>query len=433
MMERFVLTSCHETANRGVLSNLLRLFIIVFLFWLMIYNPPIFGSISIAPLLSYAAWIYILLNQKNWHDFISLELAFGLLFAYLAFVSLLVGGNLNGSLTYILWLTEIVPVCWAFAIYFLRIHASITFILTVLIGSALFEAVLVYLSMMFEGLQHTFIHLMSLSNGNESFYQTWGFRTYGLASNLQYSAPLAMSVTALLAIVEWIQRKRFYYLLTAIVILPAAYVNARTSLALFLVGCFVISFAFRKKFGRMLKIVCIIVVAVFVMSAYVELAPISQQTIWLRDGLYDLLAFFGFDNRASISTFDYFVSSERYRLPAGFLSFLFGTGSTVITGGESGYYSDVGYINDFWLGGLVYCLLLYSLTFSFIWKACKALPCVGVDNTYRNALFGVLLTGILIANTKGLFFTVNNVSNMMILTTLCLSAVDGDCDGERSS
>lgn len=392
----------------------------VFIIWLVLFEPPILGGISLRPLLAYFSIIYIIINRNLCSNIIIVELNLGLLALYSLIISLINRESLGVAYSFGVVIVEILPICWAISLHFFKHCVPIIGILNTLIYSALLEALFVYAAVLSEPIHNTFIQLMAQSTGNIDYYHSWDFRTYGLASNLQFSTPIVMSVAALLSFVLWIQDKKTRYLVFILILLPAAYLNARTSLLLFIVGCLGLLFTQINNIKTILRMVLFILILLLIMILYVNLASYSEQIRWLKDGIYDILSIFGFENQSTYSTLAYFTSSNQYRLPNEAVSLLFGTARTVMVNGVDGYYTDVGFLNDLWFGGVVYCVVLYGLSVVALHSVFSCCKKCGMDLPLLKSIYTIIIACITITNIKGLFFSINSALVTVLLLSLCM-------------
>lgn len=127
---------------------------------------------------------------------------------------------------------------------------------------------------------------------------------------------------------------------------------------------------------------------------------------WVSNGVDDLLAFLnGQDNGTdSVSK----LTNTMWFLPES-LFLLFGTGHTVYE--ATGYsHSDIGYVNDLWLGGLIGSLLLYI---PFIYMFLKAFR--SKYHQLDRILVVFLLLSFFIANIKTVIISYNVGTSVTML------------------
>ncbi|MFP3489316.1 hypothetical protein R0K20_17130, partial [Staphylococcus sp. SIMBA_130] len=88
---------------------------------------------------------------------------------------------------------------------------------------------------------------------------------------------------------------------------------------------------------------------------------------------------------------------------------LFGEGERILSSNDSGVRSDIGYINDIWLGGIFYSFLLYVFFLLLIRD-------IGRYNNENirigKFLYFLLLGTFIVSNIKGYIFVMNNLTNL---------------------
>src|SRR5699024_10427956 len=146
----------------------------------------------------------------------------------------------------------------------------------------------------------------------------------------------------------------------------AAIINARTSLIIFMIG--ILSFLLfqnKKYWTRILLFMTISLLVVLpVLNGPIVLNTSNQTFVWVINGFNEIVNFIS-GNSVDSGYFAYITERNVYELPKG-LGLLFGTGNRTMGGANYlGVSSDVGYINDIWLGGILFSLIIYGL-FVFI-------------------------------------------------------------------
>src|SRR5699024_6579900 len=116
---------------------------------------------------------------------------------------------------------------------------------------------------------------------------------------------------------------------------------------------------------------------------------------WLSTGVEEIIGFFS--GNVEEGYFSYLFDENNYPLPD---NILFGEGNRALKGISIS--SDIGYINDLWLGGLIYLVIMYSLTlYNTI---------ILYKNKYNNfySFFAVFyLTTVIFINFKGVAFGIS--------------------------
>lgn len=383
--------------------------------WCLIFDPPLMGPLSLLLPIAYVAWIYLCLNRAFDKRFICVELAFAFFGMYLSIISVLNGKSISAAYSFAHWAIEVVPIAYFLTIHLKKREVGLKGFVSILIGAAILESLFVYLAL-FNVNAHTQFIQMIIASGTSSseFFEEWSFRSYGLASNLQYSSPIVLAIASLFAFSRWLDKGSCWLLIISVALIPAAAINARTSLMIIVIGYVCLSLVRFMKKG-MIKGVIVFVIATVAMYMFVKYAPLTQQTAWIKNGLSDILSIFGFQSTYEYSTFSYFSNDSPYRLPNDLLALLFGTGSTIVYGSSLGTSSDIGFVNDIWLGGIVYTAAM-GVTLIVIVKMVHG-RLIQINKTTAHSILLIFIICFVVGNMKGIFLSFNNVSTTWILLT----------------
>lgn len=396
-------------------SSALYRLCIVLVVWMVIFNPPLFGVTGITHFFAYCAWIYIALNRIYSKKLLLAQLVLILVSIYLSLVSSVNGYSIGAATFYITWAIELIPIAITISSSAKQRGFGFDFLISTLIQAALVESGFVYVAVISPDVQDYFIQMMVGTGGTHAFYEEWSFRTYGLASNLQFSSPIAMSSAALLAILRWQYTGNKSNIIIAAAIVPAAFINARTSLLIFLIGAILVLISKSNGIKGVIKAALTVGLVIAAMMTLVSFVPQTQLTIWLKDGLSDILSLVGISSDSiGQSTLDYFTSEARYQIPSSPLQILFGVGHTILAIPENGYSSDVGYINDIWFGGFAYVTILVIACCCILRSAYIRLAQFK-GKSYARSLLLIILSVVILTNFKGLFFSYNNSSSFVLL------------------
>ena len=128
----------------------------------------------------------------------------------------------------------------------------------------------------------------------------------------------------------------------------------------------------------------------------------------MKEGFKDIEALLkrDTDNKGYYS---YISNNDRYVLPNSSLGLFFGEGISIAGGrNKYGVYSDIGFVNDIWTGGLIYLVCVYCYMFIQLKRLCTR-------NNVLSLFIFVYFTGlILILNFKGRIFSMNSFLNFII-------------------
>ena len=109
--------------------------------------------------------------------------------------------------------------------------------------------------------------------------------------------------------------------------------------------------------------------------------------------------------------FGYISNNDKYQLPSGFY-FIFGLGHRIMSNNPYNVNSDIGLINDIWLGGILYTISIYVLFSRILLDIYNNVK----DRYILNNLMFYLFTEIfIICNLKGYIFAMNNFTNLVFL------------------
>ncbi len=238
-------------------------------------------------------------------------------------------------------------------------------------------------------------------------------RLYGLSYGLTFGMPIVQSLIAIIAFYSGI-RKGWGNYFASIFIFGSAVINARTSLVVYAIGVIGILLATsRWQFTKTVKTLLAITVIIGFAYYFFDLIESYNDTTaeWIEDGYNDIMNFLKREKYSEYSYFEYVESRERFKLPDNF-NWILGVGERCMGGNSWGYYSDVGYVNDIWYGGIVYCsaIMIFFITrFLSIFKNKQI-----IDKGLAVMKYvGVLI--FLVVNIKGYFFSQNEAIHLILL------------------
>ena len=286
----------------------------------------------------------------------------------------------------------------------------------VITGAVLLQDVLAIAAMFLPGFKNAIISIMLRSGYNEivSFMQR--HRMYGFSYTMPYGLPVAQSCIAVMFLFNALRRKNtianlLMFLLTSI----SAVLNARISLGIIGIGItFTLLYAVFSKRVLNPKIGFIAVITIAAISIGInvlsELMPATF--VWLQEGIDDILNALTRQDYGRTSYMAYATNIDNYRLPDGWKIF-FGTGQ--ITRDNAVYNSDVGYINDIWLGGMIYLTMVFSLGMHMLKRIYRSFSTKYKENGECFFRISFLIVALLVANIKGRVFYENEIMNTIFL------------------
>lgn len=251
------------------------------------------------------------------------------------------------------------------------------------------------LSLMFPSVKDLFVSLMLANTGNELYQNTWYItvRAYGFSNTLVDLFGLGISVIASSCLLYGVfKEKKFIFL--SIYISIATALNSRTGLLIYLVcACLIVCYMmFTGSLKKFLVGIIVLVSGVFGFNALMNSDILDEATKgWIEDGfnsVYGLIE----TGKAESDSLGVLFQDSWWELPKG-IRMLLGTGHSRY--GASEYvHTDIGYVNEIWLFGVVgICVLYMSIAF-LIWQyslKCKAklLNCIGIILLVEYFVFNV--------------------------------------------
>lgn len=398
--------------------------------FILIFNPPLL-SINAMHVVGICSIAYIMLNisksvrviRKN--DISLMILGFCCIFAYLlVFVVVYNKMQLMDAIMPIYYLVDIIPFGISVRIYSNKHRCSSDNFIDLLIQAGKLEAILALLAFFIPSV-HTFFLDKLVSYGYTDYFEYLAnYRIYGFASSLTFAMPIVQTMFALILLHP--DKKGKMNIPWAIILFVSAVINARVSIVVALVGIVVLILF--GKISMQKKMFSIIAIAVVTVAFAAIGLPLIEQHApwtyrWLVSGIEDIFAFLGGDN--SSVYFSYATAKEQYQLPESIVGFLVGEGHiTMGMKGVYGYESDVGYINDIWLGGAMYIIILYGFYIRYMLKLFKS------KNSTLSFIGIMMLVTIFVVNIKGISFSKTSFNVFMFL--LCIVEFSGLCKDKKS-
>lgn len=387
-----------------------NLLILVGMFFIL-YNPPLlpFNTMHIVGLCSI---VYLLLHFSSILKYIEMKKLiyvmeiFGFLLFYL--ILEMFGHSLSiTSLVFpIYFIVDVLPFGLTLAVYSRKKGLTTQSFLDMVLLVGTVQALLGLLSFLIPSLQIIFVDLLQSYGYGDIFTSLARFRVYGLASGLTYATPVLQSILVLLSVYFAFTRSK-KYLLCAGLLAFSGIINARTSFIVIIIGGIVLLFFSKLKLKAKISIlfemtIIFIFIDLYLFPLLIKVAPNTFR--WVSEGFWEIASFF---QGNTTGYFSYATSENAYVLPSG-LAVLWGTGYTVM-GGYRGFFSDVGYVNDVWFGGIFYIVIVYTFFLGLMWSLFRkkegAFSFLG--------LFMLLLYPAL--NIKGIAFSMNAFTNFFFL------------------
>ena len=384
--------------------------------FLLIYYPPIIG-INTIHLLAGISCLYVLSHRYISGRFVKIYKEFSVPLLFLLIVILL------GSIVFwnkptldlglFVMTFETIPI--AFVISEIKTNSlpEVDFF-DIVISAAVLQSIIACLAFLIPSFHSMLIDRLLDYGFNDVLNKMSGWRMFGYSYTMAYAMPVTQACIATIAVYKGM-KKRGIYFLAAIVIFLSAVINARVSIVLFAIGSLgVVLFSDKASLKHSLKIVVVIILALFVLGKGLDYLASSDSatSIWIQSGVNDIKAFVLGTSYASDSYMSYATNVEKYRLPENSFDIIFGTGYTT-TRENAAYKSDVGYVNDIWYGGIIYSIWILCF---FLSKIRKLFMYWNKKYNVPLLLFFVALIVLLAANIKGRCFSWNEITQFILMS-----------------
>ena len=392
---------------------------ITFGMFCLLFQPPIF-SFNVMHLIGVLSIIILAIKNINTNDLLFVKrtfFSFLFLFIYLfIFVFALNNESFSSALFPVFYLIDVLPFSVVIVKKYQR-NKTLTYfnLFEIIIFCGLIQAACSITAFLIPAVQEFFIDRLVAYGYSTNFSRFSSYRLFGFSTGLTFIMPVIQSVIAVLSIFcSNIKHKR-RYILYSLFLLLSAIINARVSIVVFGIGIiFFILFAKTKISKKLFTCAFLAILGltfVFVVLPFVEkVSPSTYQ--WFISGTEEIQSFASRD--ISGGYFAYVFNPDRYVLPNGSKGLLFGTGHNIMGGYELyGVYSDIGFINDIWLGGIIYVLFLY-LFITFM-----ALKLFKYSKEPLIKFFSLFMIGCyIVLNFKGIIFSMNGLTNLLVIVYL---------------
>ena len=399
----------------------------VFGLFIIIYNPPIL-MINTMHLVGFVSLLYFVIVGGVKRLFIvkknTLKLLSGFLaifFYLLVFACFINEQSISTILFPIYFVIDVIPFGFAMKEYMERNSLDFGWSVSIIINTALLQAVTAIASFLIPNVQRFFVERMVAYGYNEVYTTLSSYRMYGFSNALTNATPVVQSIIAVISVWHALRYSKKYYLY-ALVLMLSAVINARISIVVFAIGIVILMINRTTSITRKLKIVFIAFIAYFVIIAFIlpmiqSVSPLTYE--WVTDGFSELSSFkIGVTSYEKNSYFGYLLNKERFALPEGFFPFLFGKGYSIMSSkNPSGFQSDVGYVCDLWTGGLMYVILLYSFFLGLLNRLRKN------QNSLISFIAIYYIVALLFINIKGVALSMNAFVNLLVIV-VCISMTE---------
>lgn len=358
-------------------------------FFCVIFSPPIVPHLKL--ILSAVSLFILLINFRESAIYVfknsgiqgwicSFFFAFFILFAIALPISIL-KNDIVDSQHYIHILNRygvlivVVSICTTMILVWMeKKEKDSDFFFKILIYAGVIEGLCSILALLSPQIKDLFVSLMGFNTGTNRDEYFVSVRAYGFADSLVDTFGYGIAILSGVAFFFGILKNKKKFILMSGIIAVATLLNARTGVLLLAIGLlFFFFFLLVKKktislFRILIAILFVIVVAVILVWYLSEHYPNTIE--WLESGFRGLINIFvKRDLRAGDGGLNTLFSSEFWNLPDDY-RVVFGSGHTLFL--AEGYaHSDVGYINELWLFGIVGCAIIYGFIIYQCLYICK--------------------------------------------------------------
>lgn len=269
----------------------------------------------------------------------------------------------------------------------------------VLLNLGLLQGVICIFMLIFPEYKKVALSLYYLGREENIFISR--MRIYGISGDYTFFTPIYHGLLASVAFFYSIFKNK-KYLLYIPFILITIFLNGRFGLVIFMISPVIAFtyFIFKGKLSiRMIKYsLMILLIMILGIAALRILSPYTFN--WIVSGFIDTinLVFYG------TKTGNYVVLADSMLyFPEGKKLF-FGEGHRVYSdyGISRGYIpSDIGYVNDLFMGGIIYISILYGSIFAFLLKKNKTIISNISDIKINKVVSIFLVCALILANFKG--------------------------------
>lgn len=395
----------------------MSIYVFVFLFM-----PPLlpFSSLHIVAII---AWLHILTHIGSYRSVFNVHIKknvfyLTLIMLYLFFVMAFNGRDI-GNIVEVLYTRlgaiafEMIPAA-CYVVY--KASRRRVEVIDLIIYAATIQGIVSVVAFFVPSIQSFIISTMVRNGYSDVYLSFTSYRLYGVSYSMLFGMPIVNSIIGVIALYRSLT-KGWKYLFYSILIIFSSVINARISFIVLIISLLYMLYEILrirrnksiKKMFRFLVYTCLILgIGTLILNYMSE----SYERIfqgWIT-GLENTIALILNEDNAS-KYYDYYRGDSKWQLPDGILSKFFGTGQRVIRG-NSTYQTDIGYINDVWLGGFLYSFLIYL---SIIKGTLHYNRWFKKNNGFRFAGI-IILTILFIVNIKGSIVGINEV--MALFTIL---------------
>ncbi|MDT2833547.1 hypothetical protein P7H70_05720 [Vagococcus carniphilus] len=393
--------------------------LIVYAFFL-IFSPPILPKVNILLLMTIFSVCAIVINWNTFYEraLFSKKVVYSYAIVALYFLIVILLNTffssnqfINNSLVIVYKYFILIPaqyICSIFLIDNVRKNSLTNeYLYTVFVKAGVIQGVLAIISFVIPSVKEIFIKIMSNNTGSDIFFQQTvyssasEFRFFGFSRTLLDTFGFGMGILCILALhLMWNYKRKYIFAIP--ILLVSIMLNSRSGLLVFLVGTLFYVFFSIKKI-TLKQVVAFFFFTVIIVATLNPLTTLvgkySPNTlVWIQSGFSNLFSFILRNEKSSYEVSDVLFSKQFWTFPSKPSEVIFGSGHDVYkTKDIIGIHSDVGYVNQFWLGGILGSIMLIVF-FIFIFINAKNKLVISSENNVK--ILYVLSILFLIMNVK---------------------------------
>lgn len=292
-------------------------------------------------------------------------------------INTFINGNqfLNNSLVIMYKYLLLIPsqyICSIYLLYNSRIiNKSSEYLYSILVKAGVIQGILATIAFVSPSVKNVFVNIMASNTGSDIFFQQTvyssasDFRFFGFSRTLLDTFGFGMGILCVLALhLHWNYKRKYIFSLPFLLI--SILLNSRSGILVFLVGIsvyFILSMkniSVKKIIGFVVSLFFIIISFKPIMSLVGKYSP--NTVVWIQSGFNNLFSFVLGNEKKSFEVSDVLFSKQFWTFPDKTSDIIFGSGHDVyLMKNIMGIHSDVGYVNQFWVGGIVGSFLLISM------------------------------------------------------------------------
>lgn len=382
----------------------------VLLTFFMIFSPPIL-PINVKHVIGFFSIIFIIINWRHYRSFLYDKLTkrifilFSILALYVLLIVLLNDTDVNLISYYVYVCVDLLPFSVVLASYIMSYNDD-RIVYKIIIMCSMIELILIYLSCFIEPIQIYFVNLMADQFG-DIFLKLADKRMFGFADSLTFSSAVIQ------AIIAWIffmynKKMNLFKVVLFVLFIIAGVMNARTTIVAFFIGLLVwFSHAKKSIYFKIISVLICGFLLTGICNYFMTEFEHNLTVIWISEGAEELVNFF--QGETSTGYFSYATDLSKYALPWTLEERIFGTGTRVFGESNKFFSSDIGYVNDVWIGGYFFVIMSFGV-YAYVFRI------LGNSKNDITAFLGRYMFILYpVINIKGQVYLISDITCLVII------------------